>query len=181
MPSPLRRTADPAPETAELPIFRRGDLPAAAGRDFLLKELDLLQSVFNKYEEWIFRSRTGLILGIGALLSVAISKENAGIAEMALALPVFSWLVEGGIRWNHWYGYIRRHYTIRDFLNNTDDDAAISLYDLQNRLMPEAAGGALAKLQSCFASGDIVVFYGVIWLLTFFAFDMHDAIVKAIW
>jgi len=39
----------------------------------------------------------------------------------------------------------------------------------------------LAKLQSCFASGDIVVFYGVIWLLTFFAFDMHDAIVKAIW
>ena len=77
------------------PVFARSELAAAAGRDFLIKEnADLLQSVFNKYEEWIFRSRTGLIIGVGALMSQLGTKNEAAAAEIALILPNWAGVAE---------------------------------------------------------------------------------------
>jgi hypothetical protein len=158
-------------ENGDSRVFRRSDLPAAAGRDFLLKEMDLLQSLFNKYEEWIFRSRTGLVLGIGALLSVELAKPQPGVAEAAVVLPIISWLIEAGIRWESWQPYVQRHYAIRHFLNDPDQDSSISLYDLKNTLMPMPPGHRAQKFRRCFLNTSMVWFYGVIWLLAFTLFD----------
>ncbi len=159
-------------------ILRRAELPAAAGRDFLIKEMDLLQSVFNKYEEWIFRSRTGLVIGLGALMSQLGTKHEADAAIIALILPILAWLVEGGIRWEHWYGFVQRHYAIRAFLNDTDGGAAISLYDLQNQLMPLPPDYRRRKFRGCFLKGGVVGFYGVLWLLAGLAFDVPEKVVQ---
>ena len=47
MPLPLRESEDER-ANGDGPVFKRSELAETAGRDFLIKEMDLLQSVFNK-------------------------------------------------------------------------------------------------------------------------------------
>jgi hypothetical protein len=119
-----------------------------------------------------------LIIGVGALMSQLGTKNEAAATEIVLILPVLAWLIEGGIRWEHWYAYIQRHYAIREFLNTTNSEAAISLYDLQNQLMPTGPNPRLLKFRSCFLKPGVSVFYGLTWLLGCAAFEVPEKIGK---
>jgi hypothetical protein len=140
-PSP---TATAQSQTAPLPPIPPGDhqipehsiltqLTPERRLDVVLKEMDLLQARFDKYDDLIFRTRGWAIAGVGALLGTAITASKPEVAWLALGVAAFFFVNEVTWRWKYWYKYVKRYRFIRDVLNRCEPIEKISLYDLTHR------------------------------------------------
>jgi uncharacterized membrane protein YqaE (UPF0057 family) len=112
-------------------VLKRSQVTSKDQRNILLKEMEILQKVFDKYDDWIFKLRAGCITAVLALLSISFSKTQTDLRILAIFVPPVSWLLEGMIRWDHWYGYVERYLTISKFLNDSNS-SPIHIYDLKN-------------------------------------------------
>jgi len=132
----------------------------------LLKEMDLLQKVFDKYDDWIFKTRGGCITAVLALISISFSKLQTDLRFLAVLLPLISWVLEGMIRWDHWYGYVQRYFTISKFLNG-NEPPDLYVYDLKNYMGEKTTrpSGGRGVIRSSFGKLEPAIFYGFILLL----------------
>ena len=101
--------------------------------DFLKIEMQLLQSVFNKYDDMIFRSRNWFVTLWMGTISLGVTIRIPVIILLASFLAAFYWTLEGTIRHQYWYKYVIRYRSIRDGLNNVPVNVKdLSIYDLTN-------------------------------------------------
>lgn len=144
--------------------------------------MELLQDCFNKYDDWITRVRTGLIVGLSALASIPIlQRDRISICKLIAAGILFvlaSYIAEGITRNENWFWYVKRKEEIEKCLNSkpTAETAnngvkGIKLYAVKfhekckiNRY--ERIGRCWAKCDTLlFHIGSIVLFVAVTLLL----------------
>jgi hypothetical protein len=152
-------------KTSRGPMLKRSEVTDDDQRNILLKEMDILQKVFDKYDDWIFKLRAGCVTAVLALLSISFSKTQIDLRVLTAFVPLVSWLIEGMIRWDHWYGYVERYLTIGRFLNDARSPE-IYIYDLKNYRGNNRRDWRQllnhATLRSSFGKIEPVVFYLVI-------------------
>ena len=141
-------------------LLHRSAIDDAYRKNILLKEMDLLQKVFDKYDGWIFKLRAGCLTAVAALVSSQIKQPP--LAKLAFVLVIMAFIVEGMIRWDHWYGYVERYNVIRKFLNGLNGDT-ICVYDLKNyRLEDRRSFRSLLSaesVRSSFLKKEVIIFY----------------------
>jgi hypothetical protein len=116
-----------------LGIIARSQMrPKSQERLEILKlEMGLIQGIFNKYDDLIFRNRNWFItIWLGAI-GLSFSVGDPDITYMAVLSAVLYWFLEGMMRHQYWYKYVIRYRAIREWLNDSEDDS-ISIYDLTN-------------------------------------------------
>lgn len=101
---------------------------------FLLKEMDLIQKILDKNDDWILRTRSGLILALSALFYANLNKPifaDVGLFMIAFSLFAASFALEGVIREEHWLGFVQRKEEIQDYLNGEAEK--IELYVVKRK------------------------------------------------
>lgn len=99
--------------------------------DLLKTEMQLLQGIFNKYDDMIFRSRNWFITLWMATIGLGFTVRVPALFLMAGFLAVLYWVLEGTIRHQYWYKYVVRYRAVREELNKTPANVkGLSLYDL---------------------------------------------------
>lgn len=99
--------------------------------EILKVEMSLLQGIFNKYDDLIFRNRNWFItIWVGAI-GLAFTLENPTLSYLAVLASVLYWFTEGMMRHQYWYKYVVRYRAIREWLNESTSES-ISVYDLTN-------------------------------------------------
>ncbi len=105
--------------------------------DLLKVEMNLIQSVFNKYDDMMFKSRNWFVTLWAAAVGLAFSARINYLFLLAAALSILYWVLESLIRHQHWYKYVIRYRAVRDALNSHPPDISkLSLYDLTQHLDP---------------------------------------------
>jgi len=141
-------------------LLQRSAIDDSDKKNILLKEMDLLQKVFDKYDGWIFRLRAGCVTAVAALVSLRI--QQPPLATLAFLLVIMAFFLEGLIRWDHWYGYVERYNVIRRFLNGLDGDS-LYIYDLKNYKAGDKRSFrslfSSESVKSCFFKKEVIVFY----------------------
>jgi hypothetical protein len=132
--------------------------------------MNLLQKVFDKYDGWIFKLRAGCLTAVAALVS--LRSQHPPLATLAVVLVIMALLVEGMIRWDHWYGYVERYNVIRKFLNGLNGDS-LYVYDLKNyktddgrtfrsMLSPESIRSSFLKKEMIMFYTPVLIFWGLL-------------------
>lgn len=100
--------------------------------EILKIEMTLIQGIFNKYDDLIFRNRNWFItLWIGAI-GLAFTIKDSDLCYLAVLASVLYWFTEGMMRFQYWYKYVVRYRAIRQWLNQSESQS-ISFYDLTNK------------------------------------------------
>lgn len=99
--------------------------------EILKVEMGLIQGIFNKYDDLIFRNRNWFItIWIGSI-GLAFTLKNPTLALLAVLASGLYWFTEGMMRYQYWYKYVVRYRAIRRWLNESETES-ISAYDLTN-------------------------------------------------
>lgn len=106
------------------------NLDSAKHFELLKIEMDLLQGIFNKYDDLIFRNRGWLIALVTALLAGSIQLHKGSLALLATCVCGLFFLLEAVWRYSYVYKYKNRYRVLRDKLNTGQDYQKISVYDL---------------------------------------------------
>lgn len=107
------------------------DLEPEDLKEFWKTEMQLIQGVFNKYDDMIFRSRNWFITLWLAIVGYALTQKVSQVMPFALLLPLVYWFLEGLLRYQYWYKYVVRYRAIRDHLNtNSLQNEKLSVLDL---------------------------------------------------
>ena len=94
-------------------------------------EMQLLQNVFNKYDDLIFRSRNWFITLWMAIVGFALSQRLPDFVLVASCLSIIYFILEFLFRFFYFQKYIYRYRALRDHLNDPSSTAdSFSLYDL---------------------------------------------------
>jgi len=158
---------------SERGMLHRSQITDADEKAILLKEMDLLQKIFDKYDGWIFKLRAACLTSVPAL-SITLSAKHPELKTLAILIPFMGFFVEGMIRWDHWYGYVERYNVIRTFLNSKD--GKLYLYDLKNY----RNGGrrnflemfTRERIASSFCKQEVAVFYALLLIVCLFLRSM---------
>lgn len=140
-------------------------------KDFLLKEMGLIQECFNKYDDWIIRVRTSLIVGLSALASLpVIGHAKFQLCTLLLSgalLAVAAYCAEGMVRTELWFGYVKRKEQIEKYLNGEESEIRLYVVKSPDKGCPgERAGRCWCKRDMIFFNlGALVVFFAVFWFL----------------
>lgn len=103
--------------------------------DLLKVEMQILQTIFNKYDDMMFRSRNWFITLWAATVGLSFTIRVPTVALSSAGLALLYWFFEGNIRSQHWYKYVVRYRVLRDALNNDEISLEkVSVYDLTNHL-----------------------------------------------
>lgn len=105
--------------------------------EILKIEMTLIQGIFNKYDDLIFRNRNWFItLWIGAI-GLAFTIKDPSLSYLAVLASALYWFTEGMMRFQYWYKYVVRYRAIRQWLNESESQS-ISIYDLTNKHVGQA-------------------------------------------
>lgn len=129
--------------------------------DLIRQEMGLLQNVFDKYDDLIFRNRnffvTLWIAGIAASATIKIPALSLCAALLALAY----WFLEGMLRYNYMFKYVMRYRTIRDAINaDCPPFAEISVFDLTNYYIGSNRR-SWRKVRQSFLKSEPLLLYGL--------------------
>ncbi len=130
----------------------------------LLKiEVQLLQGVFDKYDDMIFRSRNWFATLWMATLGIGFSAHMPRMMLLAAALAVLYWILEGLMRHQYWYKYVVRYRAIREQLNESPDVVNLSVYDLTHHYgMPKPS--ERERFRRSFGKLEPIVLYATLGL-----------------
>lgn len=99
--------------------------------EILKVEMSLIQGIFNKYDDLIFRNRNWFItIWVGAI-GLAFTLKNPALTNLSILASALYWFTEGLMRYQYWYKYVVRYRAIRKWINESNS-SAISVYDLTN-------------------------------------------------
>lgn len=99
--------------------------------EILKVEMGLIQGIFNKYDDLIFRNRNWFItIWVGAI-GLAFTVNEPNLSLLAILASAIYWVTEGLMRFQYWYKYVVRYRAIRKWLNEPIS-VSISFYDLTN-------------------------------------------------
>ena len=99
--------------------------------EILKVEMSLIQGIFNKYDDLIFRNRNWFItIWVGAI-GLAFTVKAPKLSYLAVLASALYWFTEGMMRYQYWYKYVVRYRAIREWLNESESES-ISFYDLTN-------------------------------------------------
>lgn len=99
--------------------------------EILKLEMSLIQGIFNKYDDLIFRNRNWFItIWVGAI-GLAFTVKDPKLSFLAVLAAVLYWFTEGMMRYQYWYKYVVRYRAVRKWLNESRSES-ISFYDLTN-------------------------------------------------
>jgi hypothetical protein len=104
----------------------------STSRAEVLKEMEVLQSRLDKYDDLIFRNRGWMVTLVIALVGVAIQYKQTQFAYLAAAISGFFYLVETIWRFTYMEKYISRYRFLRDCLRSEKLPACYSSFDLAN-------------------------------------------------
>lgn len=99
--------------------------------EILKVEMSLIQGIFNKYDDLIFRNRNWFITVWAGAIGLAFTLSAPALTYMSLLASVLYWFTEGLMRFQYWYKYVVRYRAIREWLNRSESEE-ISVYDLTN-------------------------------------------------
>ncbi|PTY38706.1 hypothetical protein BGP77_11035 [Saccharospirillum sp. MSK14-1] len=99
--------------------------------EILKVEMSLIQGVFDKYDDLIFRNRNWFITIWAGAIGLAFTVKDPRITYLAVLAAGLYWSLEGMMRHQYWYKYVIRYRSIREWLNNSEEEE-ISIYDLTN-------------------------------------------------
>jgi hypothetical protein len=107
------------------------DLTPEQRLDLLKVEMHLIQAVFDKYDDMVFRSRNWFVTLWMATLGLGFTARVPAFILTAGLLAAFYWLLEGMIRHQYWYKYVVRYRAVRDELNRVPANVeGLSVFDL---------------------------------------------------
>lgn len=99
--------------------------------EILKIEMNLIQGIFNKYDDLIFRNRNWFITIWAGAIGLAFTIKDPRITFLGVLAAILYWFLEGMMRHQYWYKYVIRYRAIRYWLNESQA-APISVYDLTN-------------------------------------------------
>lgn len=137
--------------------------------DLLKVEMQLLQTVFNKYDDMMFRSRNWFITLWAATIGFSFTIKTPVVALAASGLALLYWFFEGNIRSQHWYKYVVRYRVLREALNKEPfalED--LTLYDLTHHLGKEKPSWVLRNWES-YGRFEPLVVYGSLGAVAIFS------------
>lgn len=135
--------------------------------EILLLEMNLIQGIFNKYDDLIFRNRNWFITIWAGSIGLAFSVKNPDVLLLSIVASFLYWVTEGLMRYKYWFKYVVRYRAIRKWLNDSKEEN-ISCYDLTNHFgrragFCERAYNSFLKLEptvlSLFLAGGGVAAY----------------------
>ncbi len=107
--------------------------------DLLKVEMNLIQSIFDKYDDMMFKSRNWFVTLWAAAIGLRFSTRVIYLFLLAAVLSILYWVLESLIRHQHWYKYVVRYRAIRDALNqNPSGISTMSIYDLTHHVSGDA-------------------------------------------
>lgn len=140
--------------------------------DLLKTEMGLIQQVFNKYDDMIFKSRNWFVTLWMATIGLGITARVNLVILFASGLAILYWFLEGMIRHQYWYKYVIRYRTMRDELNkNPSNVEGLSVYDLTQHhgtIRP----GEWERFWKSFAKREPFVLYAALGLIAFFLWKL---------
>jgi len=135
--------------------------------EILKIELSLIQSRFDKYEDWIFRGRVSFITLWLACLGLSFTIKSLVVPWLAIGLSVLYWVLEGMVRHQYWFKYVGRYRFLRDTINEPGADISqISVYDLTNKFHRRSSR-RWHEVKPSFLKLEPTVLYGVMGALAF--------------
>ncbi|WP_348719678.1 hypothetical protein [uncultured Alcanivorax sp.] len=115
--------------------------------EILKIEMSLIQGIFNKYDDLIFRNRNWFItIWVGAI-GLAFTLKNPTLTNLSVLASGLYWFTEGLMRYQYWYKYVVRYRAIREWINESYS-SAISVYDLTNHF--GARAGLVERIRNSF-------------------------------
>lgn len=136
--------------------------------ELLSNEMELLQGIFNKYDQMIVTSRNWLITMWMAAIGIALTTSSPILFYVAPILCVLYWAQEGLIRYKYWFKYVQRYRLIRSRFNNEDGHGVESLpvYDLTDNYGVCKQVRVVRKFRICFFRIEPTLFYLVLAILS---------------
>ncbi len=98
-------------------IIDKIDIDTQVVLPILLKELDHIQGIVGRFDNFFFLMKQVCLGGISAIVVVYLTKPFNGLGWL-LALPLLFYIFEYFFRYSYWSGYILRILEIEAFLNN---------------------------------------------------------------
>lgn len=126
--------------------------------------MGLLQTTLDKYDDLIFRNRSWFITLWMGTIALGLAKSQFLVLGSAFVAILF-WSLEGMMRQRHWYKYVKRYRTIREYLNRNHDEELLSVYDLTNHYKDRKEGTAKNNpvdnsFKNSFLKREPIVIYG---------------------
>lgn len=104
---------------------------------FLIKEMEIIQKVFDKFDGWIVQIRVGVIVAVTGLVSLSMKQAAPvwwRVCLFQFILLMSSWTAKAILRWHYQHGYLMRREKIEEFLNNQAEE--IWLFDPKDKHEP---------------------------------------------
>jgi hypothetical protein len=98
--------------------------------EIVLKELDHLQNIVGRYDQFFFILKQVMIVSFGAILAFAYDKKRAEVVLLAVLASLVFFGFEFAFRIFHWAPKIRRIIDVSLYLQGKSTDFV--LYDLNN-------------------------------------------------
>ena len=132
-------------------------------KEVLLKEMEFLQTRFDKYDDLIWRNRSIFSTIVIAIVGIGIAnneKESFTLwISLSLIITGLFYIQEIVFRVSYVYRYVSRYRLIRDSINGVKDLKIedLKLYDLTNRLGPRPK--LRDKITTAVLRGEAFLFY----------------------
>ena len=135
--------------------------------DLLKIEMQLIQGIFNKYDDMIVKNRNWFITLWTATIGLGITARVPAYILMGSLLAGLYWFLEGMIRHQYWYKYVVRYRAIRDELHSDQPSFKnLSPYDLTHHYGKNKPD-KLTRVWQSFAKGEPTFLYSVLASIAF--------------
>ena len=130
--------------------------------EYLKLEIELLQTRFDKFDDFSFRNRNWFLTIWSGLITVTFIAKIEFLPYIAIIICFLYWSSEGLIRYKYWYRFVPKYRLIRDLLNTDSSDInSIDLLDLtcsndQNIVKKYTKN----KFRNSFFRIELVILYG---------------------
>lgn len=137
------------------------ELTADQRFEILMIEMQLIQGVFNKYDNMIFSSRNWFVTVWTGTIGLGLTANLPTLIPMAALLAVLYWVLEGLMRHQYWHKYVIRYRAIRTALNATPPRLEqLSTYDLTHHFGNHPS--EWRRLQKSFLKTEPLVLYSAL-------------------
>jgi hypothetical protein len=143
-------------------------------KEFLLKEIDIIQKVLDKIDGWIVQIRIGIVTGLAACVTFRFT-QHVNISPWALiSLVAVSWIGEAFLRVLYQDGYLKRRQGIECFLEGRLTE--LNLFDPKGDHMPGIDRGICGTIRRRVFNLNTIVFHIIIVVLgVYFLWGFSDS------